>query len=314
MFAVIYTKCIAMLERFKIEVANMDIEQIKTFIVTANSRTYNEAAEKLFITASTVSKHIQHIECECDITLFERTPHGVSLTESGKEALPCAEQMLKQFGQLIAISDKVCGNTLRIATLPFYASFGFAEIMSEFIADHPDIKLTVDDCNGSEIMSRLRYENYELAFSGLLYLDASKIKSIRIQSNELVAVLPKTHALANREQIAITELRDELFQILQPVSGVHRIIVDFCKAHGFEPKLGYGATREDSILSLVERGIGISLLNKLYVESNNRPTITAIPLSEKLFLDYGIVCLRDRRLSAPAKMLWQLVANKFTQG
>jgi DNA-binding transcriptional LysR family regulator len=291
----------------------MDIELIRTFIVAANSRTYNEAAEKLFITASTVSKHIQHMECECNITLFERTPHGVSLTEAGKAALPYAEQILKQFGQFISIADKVNDNALRIATLPFYDSFGFAEIMSEFIADHPDIKLTVDDCNGSEVLDRLLYGNYELAFSGLLYLDARKIRSICIQSNEVVAILPKTHALANREQIEIAELRDDLFQILQPVSGVHRIIVDFCKAHGFEPMLGYGATREDSILSLVEKGIGIALLNKLYVETHSRPTIVAVPLSEKLFLDYGLVRLRDQRLSAPAKMLWRLVADKFSQ-
>jgi DNA-binding transcriptional LysR family regulator len=289
----------------------MDIEMIRTFVVAANSRTYNDAAEKLFITASTVSKHIQHIECECNIMLFERTPHGVSLTECGREALPYAEQILKQFSQILAIADKVSGSTLRIATLPFYVSFGFSELMSKFIADHPDIKLIVDDCHGGEVVRRLLDNSYELAFSGLLYLDATKVEFIRIQSNEIVAVLPKTHPLANSERIRLEDLRDELFQILHPVSGVHKVIVDFCKAHGFEPKLGYGATREDSILSLVERGIGISLLSKAYVEAHSRQTIAAVPLIEKLFLDYGIVRLRNRRLSAPAKILWKFIADKF---
>jgi DNA-binding transcriptional LysR family regulator len=289
----------------------MDIELIRTFVVAANSRTYNEAAEKLFITASTVSKHIQHLECECDIVLFERTPYGVSLTESGREALPYAEQILKQFSQIIAIAGKVSGSTLRIAVLPFYVSFGFSELVSRFVADHPDIKLFVGDCNGGEIVSRLLDRTYELAFSGLLYLDATKVEFIRIQSNELVAVLPKAHPLASKERIMLEELRDELFQILPPVSGVHKVIVDFCKAHGFEPKLGYGATREDSIMSLVEKGLGISLLSKEYVASQSSQAITAVPLVEKLFLDYGIVRLRDRRLSAPAKILWKFIANKF---
>jgi DNA-binding transcriptional LysR family regulator len=289
----------------------MDIETIRTFVVAANSRTYNDAAEKLFITASTVSKHIQHLECECNIVLFERTPHGVSLTECGREALPYAEQLLRQYSQILAIADKVGGNALRIATLPFYVSFGFSELMSEFIAGHPDIKLIVDDCHGSEIVNRLVDRSYELAFSGLLYLDATRVEFIRIQSNEVVAVLPKTHPLANSERIELAELRDDLFQILQPVSGVHKVIVDFCKAHGFEPKLGYGATREDSILSLVEKGIGVSLLSKAYVESHSRQTITAVPLAEKLFLNYGIVRLRNRRLSAPARILWKFIADKF---
>jgi DNA-binding transcriptional LysR family regulator len=289
----------------------MDIEMIRTFVVAANSRTYNDAADKLFISASTVSKHIQHIECECNIMLFERTPYGVSLTESGREALPYAEQILKQFSQIIAIADKVSGSTLRIAALPFYVSFGFSELMSRFIADHPDIKLIVNDCNGGEILSRLLDRTYELAFSGLLYLDATKAEFIRIQSNELVAVLPKTHPLANNERIMLEELRDELFQILPPVSGVHKVIVDFCKAHGFEPKLGYGATREDSILSLVEKGLGVSLLSKEYVASQSSQAITAVPLAEKLFLDYGIVRLRDQRLSAPAKILWKFIEDKF---
>jgi DNA-binding transcriptional LysR family regulator len=225
--------------------------------------------------------------------------------------LPYAEQLLKQYSQILAIADKVGGRTLRIATLPFYVSFGFSELMSEFIAGHPDIKLIVDDCHGGEIVSRLVDRSYELAFSGLLYLDSTRVEFIRIQSNEIVAVLPKTHPLANRERIELAELRDELFQILQPVSGVHKVIVDFCKAHGFEPKLGYGATREDSILSLVEKGIGVSLLSKAYVESNDRRTITAVPLAEKLFLDYGIVRLRNQRLSAPAKILWKFITDKF---
>ena len=69
----------------------MEIEYIKEFVVLAETENYLEAAESLFISQSTLSKHIKIIEKELDVQLFDRTTRKVHLNKYGKMFLKYAK-------------------------------------------------------------------------------------------------------------------------------------------------------------------------------------------------------------------------------
>ncbi|MHV39762.1 LysR family transcriptional regulator, partial [Escherichia coli] len=57
----------------------MDNKLLKSFIMLAQSQSYRQAAEKLFITQPALTKQINLLEHELDLSLFERDNHGAKL-------------------------------------------------------------------------------------------------------------------------------------------------------------------------------------------------------------------------------------------
>lgn len=78
----------------------MTIQQIRYVIKIAETGSMNRAARMLGIRQPTVSKALAELEHELGIVIFERAPHGMTLTEEGREFLDGASLLAKYFGQL----------------------------------------------------------------------------------------------------------------------------------------------------------------------------------------------------------------------
>lgn len=71
----------------------MNISLFREFIVLAEEKNYMEAAERLYMNQSTLSKHIMSMENELGVPLFDRSTRRVELTEYGKALLPHARNI-----------------------------------------------------------------------------------------------------------------------------------------------------------------------------------------------------------------------------
>lgn len=77
----------------------MDIAQIRTFIAVADTGSFIAAAEKVFVTQSTVSIRIRNLEDQLGTYLFERSKQGARLTIAGKQFLKHAVALAKIWDQ-----------------------------------------------------------------------------------------------------------------------------------------------------------------------------------------------------------------------
>lgn len=68
----------------------MELRQLKYFAKLAETLNFSDAARQLFISQSTLSQQIKQLEQELNTQLFQRDNHKVTLTEPGREMLPCA--------------------------------------------------------------------------------------------------------------------------------------------------------------------------------------------------------------------------------
>ncbi|MCG6979010.1 LysR family transcriptional regulator, partial [Lactococcus lactis] len=73
----------------------ISLQQLKYFIEVARVGSINQAAEILFITQPSLSKAIKDIEVEVDLSLFQRSSKGISLTADGAEFLGYARQVVE---------------------------------------------------------------------------------------------------------------------------------------------------------------------------------------------------------------------------
>ena len=95
----------------------MDIEQARTFLEIIHAGTFAKAAERLYVTQTTVTARVQALESSLDCRLFVRNRAGAKLTKSGEAFVTPAKNMMEaweQAKQLCGISDYQAQQTLRI--------------------------------------------------------------------------------------------------------------------------------------------------------------------------------------------------------
>lgn len=89
----------------------MDIRLMREFLILARTENYLEAAELLFVSQPTLSRHIMTLENELGVPLFERTTRYVRLSRYGKMLVPYAQQFLELSGQFnnLLLAEKRAG-------------------------------------------------------------------------------------------------------------------------------------------------------------------------------------------------------------
>src|SRR5690625_6174474 len=90
-----------------------------------------------------------------------------------------------------------------------------------------------------------------------------KIKSTILFTEDLVALLPNNHFLANRVTIKLTELQNESFILFPEGYVLRNLIVRGCSERGFKPKVSFVEQDVDAIKGLVSAGLGVTLVPEI---------------------------------------------------
>ncbi|WP_278983394.1 LysR family transcriptional regulator [Segatella bryantii] len=198
----------------------MEIRQLKYFLKVAETLNFSEASRRLFITQSTLSQQISHLEAEIELPLFERSGRGVFLTEAGKELIPYA---LKAVSATESCMDHI--NDLKkmlTGELNIGVTYSFRTIMMDtmidFLKAYPGVKLNIIYRSMEELMLMLksRQLDFVLAFSPLKF--DSEIDSRVIFSNRVAAVVKDGHPLSQQQSARLEDL--ERYDLVLPARGL----------------------------------------------------------------------------------------------
>lgn len=289
----------------------MSIDRYRTFVIAARCKTFFEAANELYITPATVSKHIAALEQELGVVLFIRKPQGVVLTEEGKKKLPLAQQLVKTYDAFVGhidTSEEIQSLTVLAASPP--SRHGLAEIVHGFSQYRPDIKLDIRETRGAT--SAVINGEGDLGFLSDRQLDASQLRWIVIRRSELGAVLPAHHVLAGCESISLRELQYDEFVMPTPEIGVLSGYINMCRECGFTPKINHYCYREDSILFYISCGEGVSFMSREMFDRFNYQDVVFVPLNEKYYSTGVLARPRNRVLPPTASVFWEYVKKNYT--
>lgn len=289
----------------------MSIEKYRTFVTAAHCGTFGDAAEDLYITTSAVSKHIAALENKLGIVLFDRLHQGVRLTKEGEARLPFAKRIVEAYDEMNALSVTPAELKLQIVTIPTQKRFGLTQILAEFKTLRPDIVLEISECHGLPLAKAIINKECELGFIGSQYLNPSKLQWITIVSGKVGAVLPLGHPLASCESISLTQLSKDEFIFLVPETGMYQVYLDFCKRHGFTPKVKAIASREDSLLYYVANSMGVALSIREMIDVYKNDDVVFMPLKEELYSSGVLARAKHRPLSPAASSFWNFIKGKF---
>ncbi|GMM83093.1 LysR family transcriptional regulator [Pseudoalteromonas sp. MTN2-4] len=139
------------------------ITAIKSFVEVAHLTSFTKAAKRLGLSRLQVTRHVQELEQWLEQRLLHRTTRKVSLTQHGEQALQRFERILDETSALIAESTEgrqTLSGTVRISSPIGFAQNMLVNAVSQFIAQHPNVKI---DIHASDSFSNLVEQRIDIA-------------------------------------------------------------------------------------------------------------------------------------------------------
>ena len=241
------------------------IQKYLAFVKTVECGSFTRAAGVLNYSQSGISRMIGDVEREWQVTLLERGKSGVRLTSEGTRLLPYAKRVCSEYEKLQAEVDEINGlksGLIRIGTFSSVATHWLPNIIREFQKEYPGIDYELILGDYTEIETWIEEGRVDCGF---LRLPARKeLESVFLEQDRLLVVLPEGHPLAALEKIPVSALCGEPFMLLE--KGAKAEVSEIFERNGFTPRVHFTTWDDYAIMSMVESGLGISILPELILK------------------------------------------------
>ncbi len=243
----------------------MNLQKYQAFIKTVEFGSFTKAAEALGCSQSGISRMIQDLETEWRVSLLERSRAGVRLTSEGLKLLPYAKRVCEEFENLLRQVDEVNGletGLIRIGTFSSVATHWLPNIIREFQTAYPhiDYELLIGDYQ--EIEKWILEGRVDCGFLKLpCHQD---FETIFLKRDPLRVILPRGHPLEDSEKFPITALSGEPFMLLE--RGEKSEVSELLERYQVKPNVHFITWEDYAIMSMVESGLGISILPELILQ------------------------------------------------
>lgn len=172
----------------------MDIRWIKTFVIAAKYENYRLAAERLYLAQPTVTMHIQHLEKEMGIKLFEKVGRNVQLTRAGHRFLPNARQLLDSYrNSMTELKNWQQGyeKKLVLAVSPLIAGSILPFILQQFMKNYPSVNVVIMVMESNEIGEAISTGKADFGLSRMKPIQ-SDVTSYSLYKDPVILVAPHT--------------------------------------------------------------------------------------------------------------------------
>lgn len=280
------------------------LKQLETFLAVAEARGFRRASERLNLSQSAVTAHVQQLENTLGVPLFHRTTRSVRLTDAGNELLERANRTITGLEDTIrAFRDEAAMTRGRVlvACAPSFASSILPPALAAFQARHPEIFIQVREAYGSEILEALRTDAVDFGI-GPLDRDDKDIAFTHLLSDGFVAVINGHSRLAKRASLALADIMDQPILAMPRRSATRDMLEKSFERNGrvLEPK--YEMLHHQTLISMADAGLGIAVLPETAVPPAREGSYAVVPIKEPgMKRRMGILMARGHNPSPAAK-------------
>ena len=275
----------------------MESSRCRALITAVETGSITAAAEKLGYTPSGVSQLIAALEKDFGFTLIHRSRKGVQPTDMGERMLPSLREFVKAEDRIYQHVDEVNGlvtGSVTIGSYPSISSHWLPAVIREFQENYPAIEIHLLEGIRQEICTWLDTQQADIAFMTWMGNDDYHWELLAV--DRMLAVLPRDHACAALDSYPLRECERENF--IMPAMGHDVDVEKLLEDNGLHPPIRFSTLENFSAISLIEKGLGISIMNELCTRSWQRDVVK-MPLDPPQFAQFGLA-LRSLRNASPA--------------
>lgn len=264
---------------------NMDTKKYEALLASINMGSFTKAAEVLGCTQSGLTHMMNGLEQEFGFQLLIRGHHGVKPTPNCSRILPYIQKLVEANTALdveIKRVNTMKDSVIRIGSYTSIIMHWLSDAVKKFNTDYPDITVEIKDGGADEIYGWVMDGTVDIGF--LSRQEEYKTEWIPLKKDPLLAIMPPDDS-HTAKQIPLTDFNGKKF--LMPSYGLNKDIYRVFKKYGITPDISNSHMNYVVILSMVERGLGMSILSELLLKGRN-DNIKIMDTKPKMYRELGI--------------------------
>ncbi|MHA6623187.1 LysR family transcriptional regulator [Pseudonocardia sp. DLS-67] len=272
---------------------DVDTRLLRYFAAVAEEGNLTLAAERLYVSQPALTKQVRRLETLLGVRLFTRSHAGMSLTEAGRTLARSVPSLLADWQRAVAETKAAAARETRVLRVGFLASAANEEtqkIIAGFGERRPGWRVDMRQSSWSDPTAGLSTGSVDVALLRLPFPGQDSWRVEVLLTEPRCVVLPSTHRLADRIEIAFHELRDEPFVAAPDATGPWR---DYWLAveerQGDPPRIGAVTEHPDDWLNAIANGYGVALAPESSARFYHRPGVVFVPVIDVSPSRVGIV-------------------------
>lgn len=232
------------------------------FIKAVETGSFTKAAEELGYTQSAISQMVHSLEKELSTTLILRSRKGISLTPDGEEFMPFIRNIYNSHRELAEKSKEMEGlqnGLIRIGAFSSVTCHWLPMLIKEFKQQYPTVQFELQQGNYTVNVNWIKEGIVDFGFVNSQSIP--NLTTVTLQEDEMLVVLPAKHPLTLKHNVSIEELTNEPYILLD--EGIINDSLTIFEERNFKPNIQYRVFDPYAITSMVEQGLGVSILPKL---------------------------------------------------
>lgn len=235
------------------------------FCKVIEMESFTKAADCLKYSQSAVSQMVKSLEQECGTILVNRKKDGVTLTQDGEQYFPYIQEIANAEAALEQKKQEMMGlknSTIRIGTFTSVSRNILPGLMKQFKEQFPAVNFVLSQGEYTSIEKWIKEGSIDFGF-----INANAVSGIELSvlyQDEMMAVLPQTHPLVQKEQVTLKDLAKEPFILLD--EGEYSLPMEAFAKAGLMPDIEYKVYDDYSILAMVRKGLGVAMMYRMVVQ------------------------------------------------
>jgi DNA-binding transcriptional LysR family regulator len=244
----------------------IDLKRLRYFIAVAEAGSFSRAGQRLNVAQSHLSRQIMRLEAALGQRLFVRRARHVELTDAGQILRQETNFITSRLNGLPERMKEAAGGSIGTLCVGITLTESFNDLAAKVIAallrEEPELSLQFCVESRSCLIESIVDRRVHAGFARPPAIASPEIRIDELATEPILLAVVRTHKLAGRERIALSEIAEEPMILCERASApeVYDDILHGCQSAGFLPRVIFHAPEPTSALLLASAGIGITLV------------------------------------------------------
>jgi DNA-binding transcriptional LysR family regulator len=246
--------------------------QLRAFVAVAETGSFADAASRLHMTQSGVSRAVATLEDQLGGVLLHRGPGRTRVTALGEQALIHCRTILREAAEMRLGIDGVTRGRVLLGSMPSVSATLLPRLLARLEQRHPELEVAVVDGHDDELLDWVRDGTVDLA---VVAGEHAGLEQQLLFRDEFLAVVTRTHPLAAAPSVSRAAFAELPFILTR--GGCERLVLQLLATSGVRPAIAHEVSEPSAILAMVSEGLGVSIMPSLAARRSPR-SVVLLPL------------------------------------
>ena len=246
----------------------MDINNLKTFVSVAETRSFSLASENLFLTQPAISKRIAALESELATALFDRIGRQITLTEAGRALLPRARKILDELEDSRRAIRNLSGNVsgkLSLGTSHHIGLHRLPPVLSDYNQKYPAVALDLHFLASEVVCQQVIHGDIELGIVTLPRVPEEPLRYKKIWDDPMDIMISASSPFAKRTDLSLESLLAQPAILPEPGTYTRDIIEEAFEKNNKPLSTAMSTNSLETVRMMVSIGLGWSVLPRTMI-------------------------------------------------